>query len=232
MTKPRVESVGSIPETNEQRKTEPPALSVNTSLQQNAVSVNNQTQLDFRQTLVRSIGHRLFLLLVVSLGGMGVWSGYVMVLIADSRVSADSVYSPQVGAFLPIVFAGILGGIISLQKRLPNLAMSDLLLLRNSYPYLLLAPLVGGFLATMLYILFLAGLLSGDLFPSFVPDEGVNTEIHGMASIFMAHGESYTDYGKLFFWCFLAGYSESFVTNIIGQFESVGAKDNNKTSGE
>lgn len=232
MTNPRIESLGLTPEARNPGKTERPALSVDASSQQKGASMNSQTQLDFRQTLVRTIGHRLFLLLLISLGGMGVWSAYVMVLIADSRVSPDSVYSPQVGAFLPIVFAGILGGIISLQKRLPNLAMSDLLLLRNSYPYLLLAPLVGGFLATMLYILFLAGLLSGDLFPSFVPDEGVNTEIHGMASIFMAHGESYTDYGKLFFWCFLAGYSESFVTNIFGQFEGVGTKDNKNTSGE
>ena len=38
--------------------------------------------------------------------------------------------------------------------------------------------------------------------------------------LFQVQGVGYKDYAKLIFWCFLAGYSESFVTNIISRFES------------
>ncbi|MFT6307891.1 MAG: hypothetical protein ACJA0Z_003061, partial [Halioglobus sp.] len=42
----------------------------------------------------------------------------------------------------------------------------------------------------------------------FSPDPDISTAIYGMASLLMVHGDSYQDYAKLFFWCFLASYSE------------------------
>ena len=187
-----------------------------------------EVNLSTRQTMVRSIGNRLFILLIVFLLGMGAWSAYVFIQIRTIQSTGGDVANLTIGAFLPVVFAGVLGGIISLQKRLNTLSVEDLLLLRKSLPYLLLAPLVGGFLATLLYTLFLAGLLQGDLFPQFMADPNMETRLYGMASIFMVHGETYQDYGKLFFWCFVAGYSERFVTNIIGQFEGAGTQANQR----
>ncbi|MFT4726050.1 MAG: hypothetical protein ACI9UN_000545 [Granulosicoccus sp.] len=58
----------------------------------------------------------------------------------------------------------------------------------------------------------------------FSPDPDISTAIYGMASLLMVHGDSYQDYAKLFFWCFLASYSERFMTNIFGQFEGVGVQ--------
>lgn len=50
----------------------------------------------------------------------------------------------------------------------------------------------------------------------------VNSDVSrtGLTVLFQAQGVGYKDYAKLVFWCFVAGYSESFVTNIISHFET------------
>ena len=69
----------------------------------------------------------------------------------------------------------------------------------------------------LLYMLFVSGLLTGKLFPKFVRDDPMpNPE--EFRSIFQIH-TTYAGYAALVFWSFVAGYSERFVTNIIGQFE-------------
>jgi hypothetical protein len=87
------------------------------------------------------------------------------------------------------VISGFIGGFVGLQRRLKDLTPEDLQLISHSMVYTCLSPLVGGVLALLLYILFLSGLLSGDL------------------------------------WCFVAGYSERFVTDVIGRFEGAAIKD-------
>ena len=56
---------------------------------------------------------------------------------------------------------GALGGFVGLQKRLGQLADEDLTLLSKSWVYTFLSPLVGGILATLTYVLFISGLLTG-----------------------------------------------------------------------
>ena len=70
-------------------------------------------------------------------------------------------------------------------------------------------------------ILFISGLLKGDLFPTFVPDppKAANGNTTGLATIFAIHGQA-ADYGKMIFWSFLAGFSERFATDIISRFGS------------
>ncbi len=175
-------------------------------------------QLTEHQLLIHIVGNRLFAALLVALAIAVVWSS--VVYFADSLD----------GGSAPVVlFIGVLGGLIGLQNRLVRLGDADLLLLAKSTTYLLLAPLVGGFLAVLLYILFISGLLQGDLFPNFTadavatPDSAANDEnsadLNGISRIFRIHGDGPEDYAKLIFWCFLAGFSERFVTNLMGRFE-------------
>lgn len=120
------------------------------------------------------------------------------------------------------VLVGAIGGFVGLQRRLKQLSDEDIELLASSHLYSFLAPLVGGILALLLYVLFLSGLLAGDLFPKFVPDdEVVRTDF---TAIFKTHGANYQAYAKLIFWSFLAGFSERFVIDIISQFEQKGSK--------
>ncbi|MFN7982681.1 MAG: hypothetical protein U0Q11_12545 [Vicinamibacterales bacterium] len=122
--------------------------------------------------------------------------------------------SPPMAAFM----VGIIGGFVGLQRRLKKMSDDDLTLLANSWVYVCLSPLVGGILAVLIYVLFVSGLLAGDLFPTFVPDQGSESVV-GISSIFAIHGGP-GDYGKMLVWCFIAGFSERFATDIISRFET------------
>lgn len=120
------------------------------------------------------------------------------------------------------VVVGAVGGFVSLQRRLKNLSPDDLELLSHSWYYTIQAPLVGGILSLLLYILFLSELVQGELFPVFVPDTALSPESAEKFEVLFANHGAVKDYAKLIFWGFLAGYSETFVTNMIGQFENDG----------
>ena len=125
---------------------------------------------------------------------------------------------------------GVIGGFVGFQRRLKKMSADDLTLLANSWVYICLAPLVGGILAVVTYLLFISGLLAGDLFPHFKPDAVLNPaapKSTGLEVIFAIHGNA-SDYGKMLFWCFIAGFSERFATDIISRFENQ-SSDKDKT---
>jgi hypothetical protein len=120
---------------------------------------------------------------------------------------------------LMTLLVGALGGFVGLQKRLNQLPNEELTLLSKSWVFTLLSPLVGGILATLVYVMFISGLLTGDLFPKFVSDK-LASNPQGLEALFNVHGQA-ADYAKLIFWCFLAGYSERFATDVLAHFESI-----------
>lgn len=196
---------------------------VPTKSQTKAVLLNPSLQLTQRQEMIRIISNRLFVALS-ALMAITIAGGYLAYLGHELSAGATN---------WMVMLCGAIGGFISLQRRLKTLQEEDLLLLARSWVYVMLSPLVGGILALLLYVLFISGLLDGDLFPEFlktgetVNAEGIvvggsdttNTKT-GLSVLFNVQGARYTDYAKIIFWCFLAGYSESFVTNIISHFES------------
>lgn len=121
--------------------------------------------------------------------------------------------------------AGVIGGFVGLQRRLKRMSDDDLVLLANSWVYVCLSPLVGGILAVVVYVLFVSGLLAGDLFPTFEPDDvAPGAKPKGLAAIFAIHGGA-ADYAKMMFWSFIAGFSERFATDIISRFENSAAPE-------
>jgi hypothetical protein len=120
---------------------------------------------------------------------------------------------------LPVILLfGSLGAFVSLQRRLKDLTEEDLTLFRESIAYTLLAPVAGAVMAGVLYLLLISGLLGGQLFPVFDADNPSTTSAIGIAKLFQAEAAGAADYAKLLFWCFVAGFSERFVTDIIGRF--------------
>jgi len=88
------------------------------------------------------ISRRLFISLVVLLaiaGGLVAASRYI-----EGFVASDPLLTIIVGA---------VGGFVGLQRRLKQLSEDDLVLIRASWVYTILALLVGGILALLLYIL-------------------------------------------------------------------------------
>jgi len=190
--------------------------------------------LDAHLEMIRVISNRLCVALAALLAVM---------IVGAYLVSAG--HGDSVGATSwMVLLTGILGGFIGLQRRLKAMEHDDLLLLARSWVYILLSPLVGGVLALLLYILFISGLIEGDLFPRFAADDpavgdggipreeataggdaeaivgGGSSGEQGLMALIRIHAVGFEDYAKLLFWCFLAGYSEKFVTNIISRFES------------
>jgi hypothetical protein len=119
-----------------------------------------------------------------------------------------------------VLIAGALGSFVSLQRRLKQLSEDDLLLMCNSLSSVWLPPITGALLAAILYMLFIGNLISGSLFPVFQPPLDINPSLKGFALLAHIEAASVQDYAKLIFWSFLAGFSESFVTNIMGTFET------------
>lgn len=149
----------------------------------------------------------IFILLLVALG-----------IMTFAVVSKSDLVVPAV-----VVISGFIGGFVGLQRRIKDLTVPDLELISKSQIYTWLSPLVGGVLALLLYILFLSELLSGHLFPNFQADPATSQNV-GFSSVFEQHAKSYQDYAKLVFWCFVAGFSERFVTDVIGRFEGSAIK--------
>jgi xanthosine utilization system XapX-like protein len=118
-----------------------------------------------------------------------------------------------------VLFVGFVGGFVGLQRRLKSLPEEDLTLLANSWVCIALSPIAGAILAELIYLLFLSQLLAGNLFPAFAPDNQSET-VSGLRAIFEVHCKTPSDYAKVLFWSFVAGFSEKFVTNIISRFEA------------
>ena len=172
--------------------------------------------------LLLAVSRRFFIALVVFLA-IGLVIGLLFPLLKKefNLEEGGRIIVPGV-----VIVSGIIGGFVGLQRRLKDLTISDLQLIADSWIYTLLSPFVGGVLALLLYVLFLSELITGDLFPKFIPKiPKMCAELcTGFLCIFEQEGRSYRDYAKLIFWCFVAGYSERFVTDIIGRFEGAAVK--------
>jgi hypothetical protein len=127
---------------------------------------------------------------------------------------------------LPVVFEvvamGMIGGFISIHKRLKDLASEDLKLMTSSKLYLYLAPFVGGLFAMILYLIFLSGLLQDPVFPQFRAGPDATAHAPQFSDLLDARAQDFNNYAKLLVWSFIAGFSEKFFVGLIGKFESTG----------
>ena len=128
----------------------------------------------------------------------------------------------NVPTILIVIFAGVLGGFLSVQQRLQRTDASDPLLkemqLRAGwFSVVILAPVSGAVFASVLYWLFLAKFLQGGLFPKFVGAlrPVIGNDLSWKNFIAQCSPNSVADYGKLLVWSFIAGFAERFVPNVL-----------------
>ena len=128
------------------------------------------------------------------------------------------IFKPDRTFLVTYVFmAGLIGGFVSIQQRLPGIGLDELSELSNSWLSILLIPVNGGIFAIVLMLMFLSEILKGPLFPTFMHYniEHVNlVESFGgwLTKTFPASGQ---DIAKLLFWSFVAGFCERLVPQII-----------------
>jgi hypothetical protein len=160
-----------------------------------------------RITQLRTVSNRL------------AWSLAALVAVGIPGALIAGGYGKPFPTPLAVLFVGFVGGFVGLQRRLKTLPAEDLALLANSWVSIALSPIAGAILAELVYLLFISGLLAGDMFPTFVPDNPGGT-VQGLGAIFEVHCRAASDYAKVLFWSFVSGFSEKFVTNIISRLES------------
>uniref|UniRef100_UPI003F498248 hypothetical protein n=1 Tax=Cupriavidus yeoncheonensis TaxID=1462994 RepID=UPI003F498248 len=176
-------------------------------------NANNNTRLLI--IVSRRLFIAMFALLLTSLSTAGAFTTYGL----------STQNEKFIGHSVPVLVIGIgaIGGFVGLQRRLKDLTEEDLELLSRSWIHTSLSPLVGGILALLLYILFLSGILKGSLFPEFEAD---SESVKNITAIALQHAlGGHAGYAKLFFLAFVAGYSEHFVTDVIGRFEGEAVKN-------
>jgi hypothetical protein len=126
---------------------------------------------------------------------------------------------------IPVMVAGAGGAFVSSLRRLysfqdifPRRKYVRLFQKMNFYvvAYSLVPAVVGIIAAVMIYLLFAAGLLKGDLFPEFSCAEGKTcTDFHGFVSDWMPVNAPAN--AKAIVWGFIAGFSERFMPDILNR---------------
>ena len=121
-----------------------------------------------------------------------------------------------------VFIAGNIGGYVGIHRSLSGLSDAEVAQLSSSWLALIVPSFVGGILACVLYFLFISGIISGELFPRIVDDaipEG-NSKVESFAVIFNQHADGATEYAKLLFWTFVAGFNQKYVVDIIDSIKS------------
>jgi len=117
---------------------------------------------------------------------------------------------------------GLVGGFVSIQQRLKDVNDEELELLSRSWFQILLIPVYGGIFSLVLYLAFLSGIIDSPLFPHFsIPTFSNPPSTEDMRNLFATtYPSTGIDFGKLIFWCFVAGFSERFVPQIVSTAEN------------
>jgi len=154
-----------------------------------------------------------------------------ILLLAVIHVIVFSIMTDQLGSFQFSFFAGSLGSSIALLRRIPS--QPDIVLERilQSWSSTLMPMIVGGFMATVTYLIFMSGILTGDgggglftsnLFPNFTEPTVKEDELLSLPVVLEIRPAKVIDAGKLMVWSFIAGYSEKFIPQILASLERRG----------
>jgi hypothetical protein len=157
-------------------------------------------------------------------------STIAILAVAGTLTLAFALMTAQMGTMFFALLAGALGAEVSIIRRIPTLKDADVSALVGSWWSLVVPLLAGSVMAGVLYLVFMAGILTGDggeglftsnLFPTFkAPPVKDPLDLHVVLEIRPA---SIKDFGKLMAWCFLSGYSERFVPSLLQSLEQRGS---------
>lgn len=121
---------------------------------------------------------------------------------------------------------------LSMQQRYQSVSregdpINNISELMKNWSRLFLPAISGAIFAVLLYMLVIAGLLEGELFPKFLP-EGTKTPENASQSVGTALSDllhqsrqgSRRDYAKLIIWSFIAGFAERYIPDTLSRFMS------------
>jgi hypothetical protein len=130
--------------------------------------------------------------------------------------------NPFLAVFVTVLFAGILGGFISALRRMQSInddtdSVFVIQGIAGANFWLWFSPLLGAVFAVVAYLFFVSGLVEGVVFPDFrTPSVAFPDLVH--SSWWFWHNlvpKTQQDYAKLFLWCFISGFAERFIPDMI-----------------
>ena len=173
---------------------------------------NNESATRCERLLI--ITRRLIIMTVCSLG------------ILASIFAATLFFGQKFMVSMACFGSGLVGGFVSIQQRIKNVNDEELELLSRSWFQILLIPVYGGIFALVLYLAFLSGIVDSPTFPHFsIPTFSLPPSTNDMRNLFAStYPSTGVDFAKLIFWCFVSGFSERFVPQIISSAETPNSK--------
>jgi hypothetical protein len=178
-----------------------------------------------------------------------VWLGVTLVitLLIHNPDTAKMLPRQRTATLVVVIFVGAMGGLVSMQQRYQSLseegdALQNVSELIRGWHNVFLPAISGATFAVILYLLVLAGMLQGGLFPEMVKDPfnlPISPQIATQAPVkpsIQASGTSGSsgvafvdflreanplsraDYAKLLVWSFIAGFAERFVPDTLSRF--------------
>ena len=161
-----------------------------------------------------------------------VFTAQVVLLVTLLLLVVAGYFLPEhLGSFVFSLLVGCIGGSVALSRRVGREGPEAMAEVARSWITTLMPLLHGGLMAGVAYLLFISGILTGDggnglftsnLFPNFVQPEQEAGETMSIRVLLGIRPGGIEDLGKLWVWCFVAGYSEKFVTGILGTLEKQG----------
>jgi hypothetical protein len=130
---------------------------------------------------------------------------------------------------LLVMLAGMLGAFFSALTRLYNVDQAGVVIFTSTVqdlgggPYLFMysfvPPIIGAIAAVVLYLVFVAGFLHTDLFPTIacLKDKPCDSIQNLMDNYWPKEPQ---DYGKALVWAFVAGFSERLVPDVLTSLAS------------
>lgn len=196
-----------------------PDLKVETNIRAAAEALTFDLYRLYALTLKRDVVRRYLARLVLITTGILVIPAIIFMVAVHIK---GIVVEYSIPTTVLVLFAGIVGGLISLQRRLQSTPentdpLISLFGLSNASAEVMLAPLSGALFALLLYVLFISGLVKGSLFPDiYTPHdyEGWKSVTYGVVS-YSTGPVSGIDFGKLLVWSFIAGFAERFVPDTL-----------------
>lgn len=160
-----------------------------------------------RQKYLQVVTKKLVLLTIGSIIGLGIIFYCILPLMGLTQTYLVAY----------VFLCGLIGGFVSIQQRLPQIDLDELVELSRSWFSILLIPVNGGIFALVLMLLFLSGIIEGTLFPRYehYPIDHENIVSSFKTWLTETFPEDGSDVSKLLFWSFVAGFSERFVPQII-----------------
>lgn len=153
-----------------------------------------------RQAALRVLWKRLLVLLIV-------------MLVVSTSVMASATFADFGNTGILVFMVGNIGGYVGMHRSLGDMTDDELAGLAESWWSLVAPSVVGGVLALVLYVLFMSGILGGDLFPKIRSDQV--EPVKSLKALALQHAEGLTEYAKLFFWSFVGGFNQKYVVDVI-----------------